>query len=158
MYTDSAYTIDYQTLYASGIRGLLFDIDNTLVKHGAPATKEAVQLFERLHAAGFQTMVLSNNKEGRVKSFCDSVKTQYLYKAGKPKKAGYLKGMRLMGTDRNTTVFIGDQLFTDLWGAKRSGIRTILVKPIDPKEEIQIVLKRIPERLILYFYRRQNKC
>ena len=53
-------------------------------------------------------------------------------------------------------VFIGDQLFTDLWGAKRSGMRNILVHPIDPHEEIQIILKRIPERVVLSSYLRKN--
>ena len=57
-----------------------------------------------------------------------------------------------MGTDKTNTLFIGDQLFTDVWGAKRTGIRNILVKPIYPKEEIQIVLKRYLERVVLHFY------
>ena len=34
---DSAYVIDYEQLYKEGYRGLIFDIDNTLVPHGAPA-------------------------------------------------------------------------------------------------------------------------
>ena len=59
--------------------------------------------------------------------------------------------MELLGTDRSNTVFIGDQLFTDIYGAKRTGIRNILVKPLNPKEEIQIVLKRYLERIVLYF-------
>ena len=59
-----------------------------------------------------------------------------------------------MGTDQSNTVFIGDQLFTDVWGAKRYGIRNILVKPIYPKEEIQIVLKRYLEKIVLYFYKK----
>ena len=64
--------------------------------------------------------------------------------------------MELLGTDRSNTVFIGDQLFTDIYGAKRTGIRNILVKPLNPKEEIQIVLKRYPERIVLYFYRKEE--
>ena len=62
-----------------------------------------------------------------------------------------------MGTDLKSTIFVGDQLFTDVWGAKRTGIRNILVKPIHPKEEIQIVLKRRLEWIVLWFYKRQNK-
>ena len=60
--------------------------------------------------------------------------------------------MERMKTDRDTTLFVGDQLFTDVWGAKRTGISNILVKPIHPKEEIQIVLKRYLERIVLFFY------
>ena len=62
-----------------------------------------------------------------------------------------------MGTDIKTTVFIGDQLFTDVWGAKRTGMKNILVKPIHPKEEFQIILKRILERVVLFFYKRDKK-
>ena len=65
--------------------------------------------------------------------------------------------MRKIGTNKKTTVLIGDQLFTDVWGAKRVGIRNILVKPINPKEEIQIVLKRRLEWIILYFYKKTMK-
>ena len=62
--------------------------------------------------------------------------------------------MEELGTDTGNTIFVGDQIFTDVYGAKRAGIRSILVKPIHPKEEIQIVLKRYLEKIVLYFYRR----
>ena len=64
--------------------------------------------------------------------------------------------MEIMGTDRDTTLFVGDQLFTDVWGARKSGLSSILVKPINPKEEIQIVLKRYLEKIVLYFYRKST--
>ena len=66
------------------------------------------------------------------------------------------KAMELLGTDTGNTIFIGDQLFTDVYGAKRSGIRNILVKPIHPKEEIQIVLKRYLEKIVLHFYKKEE--
>ena len=64
--------------------------------------------------------------------------------------------MELMQTEPATTLFVGDQLFTDVWGANRTGLYSILVKPMDPKEEIQIVLKRYPEKVVLYFYERKK--
>ena len=88
-------------------------------------------------------MLLSNNKEPRVKMFNDAVHVQYIYKAGTPKP----------GTDTSNTLFVGDQIFTDVCGANLAGIRTILVKPIHPKEEIQIVLKRRLEAIVLFFYK-----
>lgn len=153
----SAYVIEYEALRSRGVLGIIFDIDNTLVPHGAPADERAISLFKRLHGLGFQTMLLSNNKEPRVKPFCDAVGSDYIFKAGKPGRAGYEKAMALMGTKPETTVFVGDQLFTDVWGAKRTGIETWLVKPIHPKEEIQIVLKRRLERIVLFFYHRAKK-
>lgn len=155
---DSAYHIDYEGLYQAGYRGIIFDIDNTLVPHGAPADERAVGLFERLHGLGYQVMLLSNNKEPRVKMFCDAVVgAGYIFKAGKPGRAGYEQAMRQMGTTNSNTIFVGDQLFTDIWGAKRTGIRTFLTKPIHPKEEIQIVLKRYLERIVLFFYHRKKQ-
>ena len=89
--------------------------------------------------------------------FNEKIGVSYIFKAGKPGKKGYLQAMKKIGTDKKTTVFVGDQLFTDVWGAKRVGIRNILVRPINPKEEIQIVLKRRLEWIILYFYKKTMK-
>ena len=100
---------------------------------------------------------MSNNKEPRVKSFSDSVGSLYIYKARKPSVKSYRKAMDMLGTDEETTLFVGDQLFTDVWGANRAGIRSYLVKPIHPKEEIQIVLKRYLEKIVLFFYERKEK-
>ena len=152
---ESAYEIDYEQLYEQGYRGLIYDIDNTLVPHGAPATEQAIRLFARLRQIGFSTCLLSNNKEPRVAPFAVSTGSEYIYKANKPGKKGYLAAMEKMQTTLQTTLFIGDQLFTDVWGAKRCGIRNILTRPIHPKEEIQIVLKRKLENIVLHEYFRK---
>lgn len=154
-YVDSTYGIDFKGLYRKGYRGVIFDIDNTLVPHGAPADERAVALFRSLKQLGFAAVLLSNNKEPRVRLFNEAVKVRYIHKAGKPSPGNYRKAMEMMGTDTTDTLFVGDQLFTDVWGAKRAGIKTYLVKPIHPKEEIQIVLKRLLERVVLFFYKRQ---
>ena len=89
--------------------------------------------------------------------FNEKIGVSYIFKAGKPGKNGYEQAMRKIGTNKKTTVFIGDQLFTDVWEPKM-GIRNILVKQTDqPKEEIQIVLKRRLEWIILYFYKKTMK-
>ncbi len=153
-YRDSAYDIPYEKFYREGIRGVIFDIDNTLVPHGAPADQRAKELFLRLHGMGMKTCLLSNNKEPRVASFASQVKSPYIFKGGKPGTKGYQRAMGLMGTDCRTSLFVGDQLFTDVYGANRAGIYAVLTKPIHPKEEIQIVLKRRLEAVVLLFYRR----
>lgn len=154
---ESAYALEYEALYSRGYRGIIFDIDNTLVPHGAPADRRAEDLFARLHACGFRTLLLSNNKEPRVKPFAEVVHSSYIFKAGKPGVQGYVAAMQKMGTAPDNTLFVGDQLFTDVWGAKKAGIVTYLVKPIHPKEEIQIVLKRKLEKIVLYFFHRSRK-
>lgn len=155
-YLASAYVVPYEALYEKGYRGLIYDIDNTLVPHGAPADKRAIQLFEHLKEIGFHTCLISNNKEPRVKMFNEPIGTDYVYDAHKPSTKNYKKAMGIMGTTCENTIFIGDQLFTDVFGAKRSGIPSILVRPIHPKEEIQIVLKRYLEKIVLHFYKKQK--
>lgn len=154
---DSAYKIDYSAFRRSGFCGVIFDIDNTLTRHGEPATSEAVNLFSYLKEIGMKTCLISNNKEPRVKLFAESVGSPYIFKAGKPFRKSYLKGMEIMGTAKDNTLFVGDQLFTDIWGAKRTGIYTVLVNPINPREEIQIVLKRYLEKPVLASYKRNRK-
>ena len=156
-YVESVYEIPFEKLAKKGVKGVLFDIDNTLVPHGAPADEKAVELFARLRAIGLKTCLISNNKEPRVKSFAQAVGSLYIYKGGKPGRKGYIKAMELAKTDQSSTIFVGDQLFTDIWGANRTGIKSILVKPINPKEEIQIVLKRYLEKPVLYCYRKSLK-
>ena len=89
--------------------------------------------------------------------FNEEIGVNYIYDAHKPSTKNYKKAMEIMGTNLQSTIFIGDQLFTDVYGAKRTGIRNILVKPIHPKEEIQIVLKRYLEKIVLYFYKKERK-
>ena len=89
--------------------------------------------------------------------FNKDIGTHYISNACKPSAKNYIRAMQIMGTDRTNTLFVGDQLFTDVWGAKRAGIHNILVRPIHPKEEIQIVLKRYLEKIVLYFYKKRLK-
>lgn len=156
-YVASTYVIPFEKLYEEGYRGVIFDIDNTLVPHGAPADERAKKLFARLGAIGFQSCLISNNQKPRVEMFNREIGTRYICNAHKPSTKNYIRAMELMGTDRKNTVFVGDQLFTDVWGAKRAGIHNILVRPIHPKEEIQIVLKRYLERVVLHFYKKGLK-
>ena len=156
-YMESTYAIDFEKLYQEGIRGVIFDIDNTLVPHGAPADERAVKLFERLRAIGLDYCLISNNQLPRVKPFADAVQAKFVEDAHKPFRKNYLKAMELMHTDLNSCIFVGDQNFTDVYGARRCGMRTILVKPLHPKEEIQIVLKRYLEKIVLYFYQKEKR-
>ncbi|MSS63561.1 YqeG family HAD IIIA-type phosphatase [Velocimicrobium porci] len=153
---DSTYLINFAKLYQEGYRGIIFDIDNTLVEHGKDADERAKQLFEHLKKLGFSSCLLSNNKRERVLRFNKEIQTNYIYDAHKPARRNYKKAMELMNTNLANTIFIGDQLFTDVWGAKRLGMRNILVAPIDKKEEIQIVFKRYLEKIVLYFYEKQR--
>lgn len=155
-YLDSTYEIDFDLLHKKGYRGVIFDIDNTLVPHGAPADARAEALFSHLKSIGFSCCLLSNNQRPRVELFNKNIGVNFIEDAHKPSVKSYQKAMKMMGTDTENTLFVGDQLFTDVFGARRTGIHSILVKPIHPKEEIQIVLKRYLEKIVLHFYLKEQ--
>lgn len=155
-YLDSTYEIDFDLLYKKGYRGVIFDIDNTLVPHGAPADARAEALFSHLKSIGFSCCLLSNNQRPRVELFNKNIGVNFIEDAHKPSVKSYQKAMKMMETDTENTLFVGDQLFTDVFGARRTGIHSILVKPIHPKEEIQIVLKRYLEKIVLHFYLKEQ--
>ena len=154
-YLDSVDDIDFEMYYKKGLRGIVSDIDNTLVPHGAPADEHIIKVFEKIHGMGIDTCLISNNKNLRVEPFAKAVNSKFIYDAHKPSRESYKKAMELMNTDKESTLFIGDQIFTDIWGANRTGIETVMLKQIDKKEEIQIILKRIPEKLILWLWKRK---
>ncbi|WP_370749945.1 YqeG family HAD IIIA-type phosphatase [Eubacterium sp.] len=154
-YLDSIDDIDFEMYYKKGIRGIVSDIDNTLVPHGAQADEHIIKVFEKIHGMGIDTCLISNNKKLRVEPFAKAVNSKFIYDAHKPSRESYKKAMELMNTDKESTLFIGDQIFTDIWGANRTGIETVMLKQIDKKEEIQIILKRIPEKLILWLWKRK---
>lgn len=155
-YYDKKEDIPIEEYYRQGYRGILFDIDNTLVPHDEPVDEKAYIFVERLKKLGFGICLISNNDEERVRTFAVPLDVKYVYKAWKPKRSGYLKGMEILGTDLTNTLFVGDQIFTDIWGANRANMYSILLDPINPKEEIQIILKRIPEKFVKRIYRKKN--
>ena len=157
-YVDSTYVIDFVKKYEEGYRGVIFDIDNTLVPHGEPADERSIFFFRYLKKIGYKCVLMSNNKEPRVKMFFEDVEADhYIFKAGKPGVKNYQKAMELMGLDTSNTLFVGDQVFTDVYGANLAGIYSILVKPMHPNEEIQIVLKRYLEKIVLRSYEKSKR-
>ena len=142
----SVLDMDWDAL-AKHYQGVIFDIDNTLVPHGAPADEKIIKLFEKIHTLGMKTMLVSNNGEERVQPFAEQVNSGFISKAGKPRTGGYRKAMQVMNTDPKHTLFVGDQIFTDIWGANRAGMDTVLMEPVDKStDEIQIVIKRWLEK------------
>jgi len=157
-YLESAYDVDYEGWYKKGKRAVIFDIDNTLVRHGAPADDRSKALFERLSKIGYRCMVLSNNTKTRVKSFAEEAHAdlKYIHMANKPFKSGYLKALDMLGVSASEALFVGDQIFTDVIGARNTGIYSILIEPINKKESFQVVLKRNLENVVLKFYKKQK--
>lgn len=152
-YVSSVFAIDYQKLYDRGVRGILFDIDNTLVHHGADSSPEVDALFRQIHAIGLKTILISNNNQARIERFIKNIDTPYVCDAEKPEPSGYAKALEILGISKEEAVCIGDQIFTDIYGANRFGIASILVQFICLPGVKKIGIRRRVEKVILTFYR-----
>lgn len=156
-YVDSVSSIDYKKLYDKGYRGIIFDIDNTLVPHGKDSTDEIEELFNEIHAIGFKTLLLSNNSAKRVRRFQKNIDTLYIDSAQKPRVVNYLKAIKMMGLQKENLICVGDQIFTDIFGANRSGIDSILVKYTRTKNESKKIGKRRSlEKIVLNSYEKNH--
>ncbi|MCL2593814.1 MAG: YqeG family HAD IIIA-type phosphatase [Defluviitaleaceae bacterium] len=152
-YLDSVFLIDYHKLWENNIRGLIFDIDNTLVPFDIEAPpKEINELFEKLKAIGFKICLVSNNSNKRVSLFNKNLSFPAVSRALKPRLKGINQALSFIQTDASNTVLIGDQIFTDVWGANRKKIHVILVKPIATRDEFTVKLKRKIEKFIIKKY------
>ena len=157
-YVNSVSLIDYEKLFDKGYRGILFDIDNTLVPHGEDSTKEIDALFQTIQSAGLKTLLLSNNSEERIQSFLKNIDSLYIHDAQKPEVANYLKAIEMLDVKKAEAVCIGDQIFTDIYGANKTGIASILVRYLGYGDGRKIGIKRNLEKVILAFYGMNASC
>lgn len=150
IYERTVHDIDYDKLYIEGYRGIMFDIDNTLAPYdrAKPDTK-TVDLIRRLKRMGFEVCLVSNNNQKRVFKFNEPLKLHAYPRAKKPLTRNLKRAMHKMGTEPKTTVFVGDQLFTDVWAGNVIGFKTALVKPIQDKEQMITKVKRGLEGVVL---------
>ena len=157
-YADSVFSLDYEKLWQQGYRGLIFDIDNTLVHHGEDSTEEIDELFREIHRIGFKTVLLSDNTKERILRFMRNIDSLYIDDAQKPAAAGYLKAVEMMGIDKKEALFIGDQVFRDIYGANRCGIDSVLVRYLRYDDEKKIGIRRRLEKIVLWFYRHNRSA
>ena len=152
-YYESVFVIPYKELWEKNIRGLIFDLDNTLTPfHEKLPPAKIVALMKRLEKMGFKICLLTNNTTNRLNRFNEGMKLNGIANGLKPFTRGIRKAMDVMGTNRQQTVIIGDQLLSDVWAGKNAGICTILVKPITEKDFFFVRFKRHIERVMLRNY------
>lgn len=144
----SAVSLD--DLAERGFRGIIVDLDNTLVGYGEERlTAEAGRWIEAALGRGFRVCLVSNNFNGRVERICAELGVPGIPSALKPLPRGFLAALRVIGTPRSQTVVVGDQLFTDVLGAKFLGLHAILTEPIVARDWLGTRVLRFLERILL---------
>ena len=157
---ETVWQISSDEFKQMGIQGIILDLDNTLVRWQQDDMAEEVKTWlQTLLAADIKLCILSNSMLGkRSQRIAESLQSAYVLQARKPARAGFEKAMQAMHTVPDTTAIVGDQMFTDIWGGNRTGIYTIMVKPIHPREfPYTRYVSRPPEKLLLKYFQRHGK-
>ncbi|WP_199617437.1 YqeG family HAD IIIA-type phosphatase [Paenibacillus alkalitolerans] len=153
------FDIDLAELKRNGIRGIITDLDNTLVGAKVPyATPELGAWLETVRERGFQVVVVSNNRKTRVSAFAEPLSLPYVYRARKPLHAAFLRALEMMSLQPKETAVVGDQMMTDVLGGNRIGLYTILVEPIAVNDESWVTrnVNRNLERAFVYKLRKKG--
>ena len=149
-YYPSIYKIDYQTLKKENINTLLFDIDNTITKvDDLNVPQETIELMENLKKQEFKILLFSNNHQQRAFPVAQKLNLPLLSDAGKPEKKAYAKALNILNSTKENTAAIGDQLLSDVVGAKKYGIKAILVDQLSKENNIQTGLAQKSQKYMI---------
>lgn len=156
-FVTSVFEITPEKLQKLGIRGLITDLDNTLIEwNREDATEEIAQWMKLMRDAGIQIIIASNNKEARVKRFAEPLNIPYIYRAKKPLGHAYLAALKQLNLKNNEVAMIGDQLLTDILGAKRLNLYTFLVRPVAESDGFVTLFNRFIERRVFNTLKRKG--
>lgn len=154
IYADGIWEVDFDALFDRGIRGIILDVDNTIVPYYVPDPDvRSVAGIHRLQEKGFSLYIVSNGKETRVRRFNQGLALPFVCHAGKPTAKGFIQAMHYMKLSPEQIAVIGDQIFTDVWGGNRLGMYTVLVKQVSRRDEWITAVKRPLEKIVLLAYR-----
>lgn len=132
----TVYEIDLAQLKKEGYKGIITDLDNTLVGAKDPhATPELIEWLKQVHEMGFQVVIVSNNRHSRVSAFAKPLELSFINSARKPTNYAFHKALNIMKLRPEQTIVVGDQMLTDVFGGNRLGLFTILVDPISINDE-----------------------
>ena len=157
MYKKSIFDINYDLLSSRGIKCLLFDLDNTLVKiDEKEPSKEVIDLFNTLKSKGFKIIIFTNSPSKRVKPFKNILGVDCCPFACKPLSRKFLSIIKIYNVKFSEIAIIGDSMMDDIYGGNKVGITTILVEMVGTKEFFIASLKRKREKKIIKHLRSNN--
>ncbi|MCL2579825.1 MAG: YqeG family HAD IIIA-type phosphatase [Oscillospiraceae bacterium] len=150
IYLKSIAAVTPDLLSRWGVRGLILDVDNTLTTHNNPDPAPEVEgWLELMRENHIEMIILSNNHPGRVRPFAQALGMGFTANAGKPRLVGFKRAAAELGLPKEQIAVVGDQIFTDILGGNRWGARTILIKPIEPENDLFFRVKRRLERIVM---------
>lgn len=156
-YYASIYDIDYDLLMKHKIDTILFDIDNTITKvDDLNVPQETINLFENLKTKNFKLLIFSNNHVERAQPISKILDVKMLADAGKPQKEAYDKALKILDSKKENTVAIGDQILSDIVGAKKYGIKSILVDQLSEENNIQTGMAQKLQKIMIYKLTKMN--
>ena len=156
-YVQSVFQIDIEKLANSGFKGIITDLDNTLVGWDVKTpTKEIQEWFKKANDLGLTITIVSNNNEKRVSGFSKDLDVDFIFKARKPMGRAFKKAIQHMNIKPEETIIIGDQMLTDVLGGNNNGLYTIMVVPVKKTDGFLTRLNRIIERRLLNYFKRKG--
>lgn len=157
-YCNKVTDITIELLKQNNIKGLILDIDNTLIDFDRKLLEGAIKWTDQMKEAGIKLIILSNtNKMDKVRTVANTLELEYIYFARKPLKGGFKKAANKLGLKHNEIAAVGDQIFTDVIGANRSKMFSILVNPISKKDIWMTRIKRPLEEIVIKSYVKKQK-
>ena len=149
MYAENFYKIDDNYLKEINIDNLILDIDGTLLKvDDINVNEDLIKQIQKLKDKKFNICLMSNNNESRVQPVANILQVKYLANAHKPLRQAFDNALAILDSNKENTAMIGDQMMSDIKGAKEYGIYSILVKPIDKHNNIQTGTSRFLQNIM----------
>ena len=147
---DRVTDITLELLKQYNITSLILDVDNTLsTHHGQVLTEGLREWLKKMNENGIKMTVLSNSNAKRLEPFAKKIGLQYISLGLKPLPFGYLRALKRLGSKKNNTAIVGDQIFTDVLGGNAVGLKTVLLTPIKPETSLRFRMKRKVEAFLI---------
>ncbi len=157
LYVKSVYELPLEALKQKGVKGLVFDIDNTIAPFDVAEPDDAlIDFFVKLRKMGFRICILSNNNKERVQLFNRNLKTLAVHKAGKPGIKKVKRALEKLHIAPQNAAIVGDQVFTDMWCGHQAGMYCIMTAPICERDQFVTKIKRGLERCVMRVYFKRN--
>lgn len=158
LYLENILQINYELLEKNNIKGLILDMDNTIIDYNKNILEGAKKWCEALKEKNIKLIIVSNsNKKEKLEKTSKELDIPYIMFAKKPFKKGLLKASKTLQLNPENIATVGDQIFTDVLGGNRCKMFSILVKPIDEKDVFLTVIKRPLENLVIKKYLKSIK-